>query len=81
MRLIIISAQAGKPHELGFEIPGVKLPDDLKYLKASLQSFAGKIILADDLQAGPNNRTVVAKWESVADGDYKVRVRDLEHMI
>lgn len=57
---IMVGAGKKKPTcDVGFEIPGIRLPDDLKYLKGSITSPSGTEEPIE-LQAGPNNTIVVS---------------------
>ncbi|XP_057297037.1 filamin-B-like isoform X3 [Hydractinia symbiolongicarpus] len=57
---VMVSPGKKKPTcDVGFEIPGIKLPEDLKYMKGSVVSPSGKEEPVD-LQAGPNNTILVS---------------------
>ena len=57
---VMVAPGSKKPTcDVGFEIPGIKLPEDLKYLKGSVVSPSGGEE-AVELQAGPNNTIVVS---------------------
>lgn len=57
---VMVGAGKKKPgYDVGFEIPGIRLPDDLKYLKGSLIPPSGGEEPIE-LKAGPNNTIVVS---------------------
>ena len=56
----MVGAGKKKPgYDVGFEIPGIRLPDDLKYLKGTLIPPSGGEEPIE-LKAGPNNTIVVS---------------------
>ncbi|XP_066922248.1 filamin-A-like isoform X11 [Clytia hemisphaerica] len=57
---VMVGAGKKKPgYDVGFEIPGIRLPEDLKYLKGTLIPPSGGEEPIE-LKAGPNNTIVVS---------------------
>ena len=64
----------GEPNKIGLEIPGIKLPDDLKLLKASVTTPSGTEEPCE-LSAGPNNRTIVVSFIPKEAGEHKLNIK------
>ncbi len=64
----------GQPCAIGLEIPGIRIPDDLPYLKATVSSPSGKEEPAE-LKAGPNNRTIVVSFMPKEVGKHLLNIK------
>jgi filamin len=59
---VMVSAGEKKPGcDIGFEIPGIKLPDDLKHLTGSVTAPNGSDEPVE-IHAGPNNKTIMVSF-------------------
>jgi len=71
----MVSSGDKKPScDVGFEIPGIKLPDDLKYLKGSVVAPSGKEDPIE-LLAGPNNRTILVSFMPTEVGKHLIHIK------
>ncbi|XP_065067168.1 filamin-A-like isoform X4 [Rhopilema esculentum] len=64
----------GQPCAIGLEIPGIRIPEDLRYLKATVTSPSGKEEPAE-LKAGPNNRTIVVSFMPKEVGKHLLNIK------
>ena len=64
----------GQPCAIGLEIPGIRIPDDLPHLKATVTSPSGKEEPAE-LKAGPNNRTIVVSFMPKEVGKHLLNIK------
>jgi len=72
---VMVSSGDKKPScDVGFEIPGIKLPEDLKYLKGSVVSPSGKEEPVE-LLAGPNNKTILVSFMPTEVGKHLIHIK------
>ena len=64
----------GQPCAIGLEIPGIRIPEDLPHLKATVTSPSGKEEPAE-LKAGPNNRTIVVSFMPKEVGKHLLNIK------
>ena len=64
----------GQPCAIGLEIPGIRIPDDLPDLKATVTNPSGKEEPAE-LKAGPNNRTIVVSFMPKEVGKHLLNIK------
>lgn len=64
----------GQPCAIGLEIPGIRIPEDLPHLKATVTSPSGKEEPAE-LKAGPNDRTIVVSFMPKEVGKHLLNIK------
>ena len=71
---VIVDPRYDNPVKIGLEIPGIKFPDDLKLLNASLTMPSGTEEPCE-LSAGPKERMIVASFLPKGAGKHKLNVK------